>query len=1115
MAYKCTEAISELDAEIKYLKNDPISNNDIKTISFLESKMASLNTELRMDSLFYCGYINEAKMLAQSNNITVGKSIESYISLLNKFKAADMAECLKDYGIDSYNKAKKATERLCYATLDKFKGFNIENTNSLLFSGITPEEFDYLSKQSFFEKENWIGGCLNNLSQKASPTENDKQIYEKLNKLVDFLKIHSIVSNKLEQSNLPGIEQYRNKLFDLTKELATQKLSQLKGQHGYNDLFQIMKKFNIENPLDLSKVDGSKFSVAEKHKFNLLTHDLSRWCAMDLSLEKANQYFDIYKEQFEYFSFTISEYIKELHPEFKVQAENYQKELFAYKFEPNILNNITKNISSSFDKYLVEKYSHARQESEYSKNTTETDKAKSNIVSRTKELYNEAFNGDGNIIKKKELDDLLYAAGKLEIVDEDIRYYSGLSSDYITAEQRKELIKLHSITASGNEISITDKEHLLTSYKAFLSKYLEKEPEENRRASESLEGTWHTLYYAIQSSGIPEQELLDIGGDLGYANLSPRMKALINKETPLETIISETVKCNTEYAKGNSSVETRKDWECLRWMVYAKKGRTEGWRSIISAYGQGFFYSNNTILGNTFAELTPERFDDYQYINFFRKAIKLAPGVINHWDLISGHISSRKFTSSQADENFIDEILKSSPTRFSLPGHSSNPIMNDYKQRFLDLMMAKHDEHSFKIKPIYTKTKNDMLSWLKETYIDAIRNNITKDPAYAGSSEMSNKLNYLALFSSNLIETDLITEDEWAAFSNENPVIPSCKLDSIKTLATKSSNEVFRTIGYNNIPKEIKSLIKAGGLEEVFLQNNDKLNIYWVPFNNTSFAGYAPTDKNSIVITYDPKNPNRVFMAEICVHELSHKLDMFALNNYLKLNPNEISTLPSLLNSMITERNAYISSTLFISSIINNASALKLNAEEIAFCTNRLELENDIINRANLLLGANNSTLSSPPYTEIFEKAIYYEKINPAKILEYETLKKLIDKIQEFGYNEQETNSIMLNIINITPGNPAIFGIGPNTNNNLLLNFLSKCLAFISGKEIPASTDEITNSVIIMKDISKNNAALLLKNEGLSDEKKQALALSYYDNGSVSFCITKEYIDWIVSKLTD
>jgi len=326
---------------------------------------------------------------------------------------------------------------------------------------------------------------------------------------------------------------------------------------------------------------------------------------------------------------------------------------------------------------------------------------------------------------------------------------------------------------------------------------------------------------------------------------------------------------------------------------------------------------------------------------------------------------------------------------------------------------------------------------------------------------------------------------------------------------------VFRTIGYNNIPKEIKSLIKAGGLEEVFLQNNDKLNIYWVPFNNTSFAGYAPTDKNSIVITYDPKNPNRVFMAEICVHELSHKLDMFALNNYLKLNPNEISTLPSLLNSMITERNAYISSTLFISSIINNASALKLNAEEIAFCTNRLELENDIINRANLLLGANNSTLSSPPYTEIFEKAIYYEKINPAKILEYETLKKLIDKIQEFGYNEQETNSIMLNIINITPGNPAIFGIGPNTNNNLLLNFLSKCLAFISGKEIPASTDEITNSVIIMKDISKNNAALLLKNEGLSDEKKQALALSYYDNGSVSFCITKEYIDWIVSKLTD
>ncbi len=234
---------------------------------------------------------------------------------------------------------------------------------------------------------------------------------------------------------------------------------------------------------------------------------------------------------------------------------------------------------------------------------------------------------------------------------------------------------------------------------------------------------------------------------------------------------------------------------------------------------------------------------------------------------------------------------------------------------------------------------------------------------------------------------------------------------------------VYCTIGFENIPKEVRELIKESPFQEFIDKNRkdiDKLQIYWVNYEQEAkFAGYATHDKFKVFVTFNNDFSDNLNLCEITntyLHELNHKMDDMLLKNYQENNLKE--PLPFYYSpSIITEKNSYTYSALFREWFLEKYSN-NLESKNREIIKASFDSQIGRVKIANFLLGldTNNRSIIHPPYTsEIpLNTILKYENVYPCEI-SLINIQYLYSIISKFGYNNNEKDVILNNLLLFYP----------------------------------------------------------------------------------------------------
>ena len=302
---------------------------------------------------------------------------------------------------------------------------------------------------------------------------------------------------------------------------------------------------------------------------------------------------------------------------------------------------------------------------------------------------------------------------------------------------------------------------------------------------------------------------------------------------------------------------------------------------------------------------------------------------------------------------------------------------------------------------------------------------------------MANKIAILGSIYTLLTEFKIMNDDEFLKFYEKNPII---SVKNNLTIEDLKKGNVYHTVGYQSIPNEIKSKIEQSTFSGFCNKYSDLLNIYWVPYGNASFGGYANRDKNTIVIVYEsPQGKQRKpsmnsieLSTEIIVHELKHKVDMLELREYSASHPDH--KFPFFyVPSLITERNAYLTGLWL-------CDEFPAKTPEII---KRKKILKELLAKANLLLGLpeDNEDYLHPPYEGIDLHSVALQ-IDPATIswLPLKVVKTILNTLDKLGYNQEEKKWLFERCMLIAAGKPIDLGYVKAGRRDLLVDFLGKLI---------------------------------------------------------------------------
>lgn len=872
----------------------------------------------------------------------------------------------------------------------------------------------------------------------------------------------------------------------------------LKDEKMFKEYISILRKHNIHNPLQATRSQLDKMTLYEETAFEAATNSVRAYALSNLSLNGIKRYL-AYQEQIKTaITENIKSHLKQNKPEY---LEFFGRE----KLAATILATPSKKRPpvalvglASKEKKLIEKYQAAlnglkQALSTPDQNDEKTARAKleqikKEVADEVGRSYKNAFVDTPSKPEKAAFKALLKTTVELEIIDEKIIYYARLGKDSLTASDRN-LIDYLKKTGNFSKKQVDPlafkkmslfqwidnykSEHVhfaLLRYAQLVEEDIQisSDPEKNRIGLHKNNRV-NAFFFALQAAGFSFKELNMIGALVAFGKLTTVEKSELPKiRTELIKKCLGEIKKSSEQQESESfsRLDNAARRESIRknilfyYLLSGLTGSSINADYLLKTQAQNQKTGVLPEVELEYSEATPEKHDDrlaQQYITDFF-AFGAEQFGLNIWNIIGNHIYIRKTLGKEPDNDFINKALSFSSFAGTLSANGQYGL-EGFKKEFVFCLTYKTLESNLRTKPNLERSKASLLQ-IASRFIGEIGKKLKKDPKCAGSDDISNRIGLLGNIYKLLLESQLLTEKELDQFALDNPIIPPSSGIKITDL---NGSQIHRTTGYDGVPKEVQSIIKAAGFEGFCRQNSHLLNVYWVPRDKkAAFAGYATYDKNTVVVTYDKINPGQISeLGGILMHELRHKKDMEELRQYIKQNPKfreKMSAPPSL----ITERNAYICKHLFY----KNSGTL--NSKMAAASIRSIYV-------SNLLLGLPEDDMSilSPPYNRTNLQSSSLD-LHPGTLMVTQKEIKLLLKVLDYlGYSKQEKGILLIAGIRLFANHPTDLLNYPTDRRDLLIDLVGKLIGNKKTKTNGFNNQFIMNVVMNAKKQYKQDSSSL------------------------------------------
>jgi hypothetical protein len=901
------------------------------------------------------------------------------------------------------------------------------------------------------------GDDLTGLMRKAGTAENTQPVIEKAwARIVEFDKYQdkaAPIGESAYKAAEAAFEQPTNTLIALA---FADTLKAVKDDKYYHPYFAILDKYQIREPLFVTRPALDRMTVLEETEFTRLTESLKYTALSNLDFAELQQYLQLQAEKREFRDQLISSDIAAKHQDLLPfrQREAAVQEIL--KQEDN--TGLALEALSGQARALIERFRQASDDLRAALKTEDPaddqavqarlDAVRREIVGEVAREYTAAFVEAPSEPEKQALKALLKMTARLAINDRQIIYYARLSSSSLTELDRTAVEACRHKAWQRPGLDPLDYQKLspwqlvdrfplrvrpaLVGYVAALKEDFRKEIT-TREVSSGDRAHSTALFYALQSAGFPEKELLIIQAAVAYEHLKPEARELLTgtADEQFNKCLKRFIRLMDQSYSGGYSRLDRAEQEkisaekvALYWIFNGLAG------SQVTAeylwFTRGEKRATGAMLEVQFmvAEDTSEENDDLPIRKGLSDFFKLgAAGSLDHWQLLGDHIMARRLLGEPIDQEFVTALLENSPI-FGADGEYG---LESFKHDLVNALTFLALEINSRDKPNCNSYKNKLRDWMRD-FVAKIREDIANDPHYSGSAEMENKLAISAKMSRLLIDAKLFREDEIARFFQDNPLVAARSGLSTEDFKT---NGVFRTVGYDDLPQEVKAALSASPAGQTVRQHSELLNVYWVPYerSNSGIDGFATYDKSTIVVVYqepDQTLSSREEITTISVHELRHKIDAQELRDYLAKEPDRrlpFKDPPSL----ITERNAYIEG-------LNYLEALPARSGKTM---KTVKFLSETVSKANLLLGRPEADreMLHPPYAGIdFDSPLIY--FNPAdSVFPAKQIKKIIAKIGSLDYPPKERKWLLETCLLIGAGKVFDAAGVPAGRRNLLIEF--------------------------------------------------------------------------------
>ncbi|MEI6089211.1 MAG: hypothetical protein WCR42_02050 [bacterium] len=651
-----------------------------------------------------------------------------------------------------------------------------------------------------------------------------------------------------------------------------------------------------------------------------------------------------------------------------------------------------------------------------------------------------------NIEKRKiGLQNTLQSLQLFESMNDFANFYYCLTDSTITLEEKVNFIQLRRMK-DNNEIFWKDSvnpldyrlgvDNWIMSYthplaQQLLTKYSELSKETNNiyaNSNISPYGIYKSLYqkfvHLLILSGFKEKDVLMIDAIHTFNLLPKTQKNQLNKLTSSSehiTYLEDQLLVLQKLLKNNSNSKEQNDKfnENITvinnfTMVFAKS-HLDG---LIHSYNDRLEYSNN--VGNTllaelqYSMITFEKNDDEYVKNIILDL--LTNNNSSALKILAKYLANLKACQLPIDTNFVIQLVKYSGYNLDLQTRKYNSS-NIYSLLY-ECAINKEFEANLMQKPYFDASLNK----LKDYFKNFVKENSEIFRENFGSQETYSFMGIYGSIISLISDLNILDESEAENFFKNITFIESTPKFGIQDIQT---NKSFCTIGYKNIPKEIKDILNKSSLRdtiEEYLNDIDNMTIYWVPKDaSTVYLGYSPLDKHIIFVTYNAKQDslcNLYSMTNTLVHEFNHKFDNLKLNRFKIENRDSLKAF-SNLPSLFTERNSYIVSYQFYNDILNNPDKFQIPSKDSVLknISSEIVWNQGIVSLANILIGldSNDYSIKNPPFNGINLYSSYLN-LNPAVLyknrITYTNISNFKKELQNNSkYKTDEVTRITENII--------------------------------------------------------------------------------------------------------
>lgn len=807
------------------------------------------------------------------------------------------------------------------------------------------------------------------------------------------------------------------------------------------ELKEIIAKYKITDPLNLTRADFDKMSIYEE---TLLSNAIEQSKVLALSNLTAFEFERIKLIDKYLLTFTtliISQLFLRCDEKLlrgiprKKTIEILERETRATRILKNegekriALSGLTKEAQQ-----LVKKYQKAKRELNKALETTNEEDDKSSqehlnkiieeLAQEVKTSYEEAFEVTPSDPEKAALKALLQAISELEIIDQRIIYYARLSAPELNDDERKLIQYLYTIVISFGQENINFPSVRNMSIEEFLSKYPPEAAAALALYAQEIEneikkfditkpfinsgcGKSTALFFALQAAGFSESELQALQGLIILKFLKPEDKRFLSdsKEQSIDNILKELKRLHLESEVLSKLSLDQKKEQALKFQLFY--GLLS---SMVGECSASYFFKLKVAklpFGSAIfaqfecAEWTPEEADDIQTRRIVTELIKYGGNYsLDAFSVIATHIRVRKILGKKVDQGFIKEVLKYTPLG-QLIAIDGKYELESLEYTIIDCLVNQELEFYQEKKLHYERSKTEIKKWFTN-FLKETAQKLESDSNYSLSQMFAERLAIAGAFRELVVFAEIFTEEEIDQIISENPLfVPKTNL----SLQELRNGQVFRTDGYNALPEEIKKIIREIGFEEFIKANADLLQIYWLPADlQTLWAGVAVQfDKKTILLEYEHEENGKIkmlpiyFIVDTILHELTHKIYAQAVAKYQKENKeNSDQRVGSLL---IHERKAYLMSLKFCQEYIKSLPPGK-EKKEVEDRIKRLE---DIIFMANTILELKENNLDPDltlenirPYSPIYDIQIGYLPYTS------ENIEKFMEALGKFNYSERE-----------------------------------------------------------------------------------------------------------------